>query len=142
MRTIKFRGKSLINGKWFCGDSIKHTENASKNETEVLTYIGCRVENARKVGAMKWIPVNTDTVGQFTGLYDQNNKEIYEGDVVDAYNSLFPSEVIFNDGGNYIYCPFTHEYKQLYRVCGYSEVIGNVHDNPELIKEPYETTVD
>ena len=83
MKQIKFRGRSLINDKWVCGDSIKHTENASENGIEVLTYIGERVPNARKVGAMKWVPVDPSTIGQFTGLKAEDDEELYEGDIVE-----------------------------------------------------------
>lgn len=141
MRQIKFRGRSLTNGKWVSGDSIKHTENASENGTDVLTYIGSRVPNARKVGAMKWVPVAPSTAGQFTGLKDRNGKEIYEGDILERYNEAgitmhidyFGSQfgcVQHWDGvdGEGSWYPldsyFTEEW----------EVIGNIHDNPELLK--------
>lgn len=158
MRTIKFRGKSLTNGKWVCGDSIKHTENASENGTEVLTYIGWRVENARKVGAIKWIPVAPDTVGQFTGLLDRNGKEIYEGDILKGTSYLYGYDL--PNGKQFDYEGFVEWLSQCdVGLCwgltaldqsgswllnqtahrnfiDYSTgiIIGNIHDNPELLK--------
>lgn len=145
MRQYKFRGRSFINGKWVCGDSIKHTENASENGTEVLTYIGSRIENARKVGAMKWSPVAPSTIGQFTGLRDRNGKEIYEGDII-TVNGRYP-RVILWDKVSWALMPCEHYHNEHFWVMNLQhpendwwkkfademEVVGNIHDNPELI---------
>lgn len=136
MRQIKFRGRSLTNGKCVCGDSIKHTENASDNGTEVLTYIGERVPNARKVGAMKWVLVDPATVGQFTGLLDRNGNEIYEGDILNNYDEPNPLTVKWNAGGCFFglfndegdcECDFNSLEVRL-GVAVNAEVVGNIHE--------------
>lgn len=138
MREIKFRGRSLTNGKWVCGDSIKHTDNATENGIEELIYIGSKVPNASKVGAMKWVPINPSTVGQYTGLKDRKGKEIYEGDIVRFYDDiedeLETGTVIWHTAT----CSFCVEAPGIEIVALNAywefEVVGNIHDNPDLIK--------
>ena len=86
--------------------------------------------------------VQPETVGQYTGLTDKNGKKIFEGDIVKikdyskgcALNYEQPTSnwvVKWNDK----YAQFTIDYMALlpYKHFDESEVIGNIHDNPELL---------
>lgn len=129
MRTIKFRGKTFSN-KWVCGFLHKATGSDS---------LMIQINSFDSFG------VNPDTVGQFTGLHDKNGKEIYEGDIVKT--KQFGKEL--DRGGDFVnvsgYDVFEIKYINaqfmfnnrlryfyLHRntTC---EVIGNIHDNPELL---------
>lgn len=73
---------------------------------------------------------------EYTGLKDKNNKEIYEGDIVTLHNSKY--KVIFNskeagfvlrDDEFEMNIPFTNNNNKR------MEIIGNIYENPELLKE-------
>ena len=93
-----------------------------------------------------WIPLNKDqydTVGQFTGLHDKNGKEIYEGDIVQFNEKFFTDENIFcvdyecSHRGGFSLCTKDGYYSMFgdaWLEPFYCEVIGNIHDNPELLK--------
>ena len=82
--------------------------------------------------------VEADTVGQFTGMYDKNIKEIYEGDTVRnkkgnidvvTYDSLaFALCVAYATSPNGVCATFFGDNNPLKDL----EVIGNIHDNPQL----------
>lgn len=131
MRTIKFRGKGFYDGRWYYGDLI---------HDEKLTSIRFLVNNP-DVNNVE-ITVIPETVGQFTGLTDKNGVEIYEGDILDWNHAAHDddkgvSRVVFRDcgfgfeigfGGYSLECFMRNDEEQ------YVVIIGNIHDNPELLK--------
>jgi len=81
--------------------------------------------------------IKTDTVGQFTGLVDKNDKHIYSGDII--LNGLGGTwRVTGLDGGSFDLFGICNKYKGkqflISALNNSAEVIGNIHENPELLK--------
>lgn len=70
---------------------------------------------------------------QFTGFHDNNGKEIYEGDVLANKNSI-PENVVFKDGCFCFYSEQTGVSRLSNDRCKRLEIIGNVFENPNLVK--------
>ena len=131
MRQIKFRAKTINEVEWVYSMTISHgTVDRKRN---CLFF---------EVQEDKWKGVIPETLGQFTGLADCNGKEIYEGDILSTDLSKSFCEVVFrngcfmlrlNDGGEDFYDIFSPLEDDITQA-KYHEVIGNIYDNPELIK--------
>ena len=138
MRNVKFRGLDLQNN-WVFGSLVQTKEW----ETLIVTMSGRNMTSMDKVEA--------GSVGQFTGLTDKNGKEIFEGDIVEcvSWNEFFskdgmPTEAMrrkmyvdFRRGAFVMVEPMPeplkdNEWDIIYN--GDIEVIGNRHENPELLK--------
>ena len=142
MRTIKFKGKSIGTGEWLFGNLFQFGIHPPANVPCVCPSVPTWED------ALDIYNVDEKTVGQFTGLYDKNGKEIYEGDIVrhpyidPIFGGLvtseneddYPtSEVVFNEGSFAIRFRDTHYYLCEFVRKNVAEVVGNVHDNPELL---------
>lgn len=78
--------------------------------------------------------VDKNTLGQFTGLLDKNGVEIYEGDIITFDNHLQGvSQVVYDYAG---FDVVSNNYRTTLRpmMNNHIRVIGNIHDNPELLK--------
>jgi len=135
MRVLKFRGKKIDSNEWVYGSLVnnlwcyaKAHKWAGINVCEIITSGECSDYEEMQLEEFN-ITVDPKTVGQFPGLKDKNGKDIYEGDILNHPNSG-NFEVKFEDYGFYL---FYNGFKQIGHVTEYMEVIGNIHENPELL---------
>lgn len=134
MREILFRGKRIDNGEWVCGSFCMDALELKNGLCGVDGFI--RVYDFAN-GKMQMYEVDRETVGQYTGLTDKHGKRIFEGDIVRAVDMedcklvgmvdwRFASWIV--SGANWADTMNMAIY--LHRL----EIIGNIHDNPELLK--------
>jgi uncharacterized phage protein (TIGR01671 family) len=124
MREILFRGKTY-DGEWVYGGYFEDRD---------YHFI------PRGIGAA-FVEVDPETVGQFTGVFDNNGNKIFEGDIVDFYEVLcqkrdmIPFKGVVKRGNGYYYVEYINERNQKGRwnlsSCWHLEVVGNIHDNKE-----------
>ena len=143
MREILFRGKCKEKGKWYKGyyihlhkttycfkEDYDHFKDNDIHQIvfEKMTDWGLPNEHLR-------VDVIPETVGQYTGLTDKNGTKIFEGDIIlwglapcvakyDTENARF----MFYENGKYLKNGFNKDTMEM------KEVIGNIHDNPELLE--------
>lgn len=130
MRKIKFRGQDKVNQRWLYGNLEIPLLNQNKSKHFIIGY---------SYGQYQKHEVDPKTVGQYTGLKDNNGKEIYEGDILTAHDEK-PLYIEFSDKHS-AFCfvdKFDPYGTTLYTTndlhWGEFEVIGNIYDNPELLE--------
>lgn len=160
-REILFRAKSIQTGRWISGyyfedeDSKSYIGYMSKKRYIPDTRDWDIVEYYENNPTYNWVFVKeevvSETVGQFTGQYDANKKKIYEGDIIqydgdydgiDGFTRSFSEKAIVLWDEDY--CGFVckvigDESGDSYSWLEYREnpdltIIGNIYDNPELLK--------
>ena len=146
MREILFRGKRVDSGEWVQGclvfieaSNVKTTDGKINKSVCCITKpyfpfeITVNDADNLDLALYRIIP---ETVGQYTGLTDKNGKKIFEGDIVDILTENGEIGVIaYNDGGFLVeadtFCVTFQD-----NINGTDvEIIGNIHDNPELLEE-------
>jgi uncharacterized phage protein (TIGR01671 family) len=132
-RLIKFRGKSVLNDEWIYGDLVHRIDSPKTISPIQINGIG----------------VKEETVGQFSGLFDKNGKEIYEGDIVEWLFFSYEREyylkgcIEWHQGG-FIFNVTENDSENagFYAISDLNtdtesdvKILGNIYDNPDLIKE-------
>lgn len=131
MREIRYRGIGIAERKWVFGSLWFDTrDGVTLIWSEELKY---------------WVRVDPATVGQYTGLKDEHGKEIYEGDVIRSplsEDKTRPHRIFYHTGNAAFMralidrkelCYLRLDQDWIYKFG--KEVIGNIHDNPELIEK-------
>ena len=142
MREIKFRGKRLDNGEWIYGSLLVSHFKDDKKERYFITQFSGNYTFEHEV--------DPNTVGQFTGLRDKNGRDIWEGDIFKEDGSGIVRSVFRVPGGlafedNPVSFGYDHRapvypYSSIAEMQSVSwlsqccEVIGNIPDDPELLK--------
>jgi uncharacterized phage protein (TIGR01671 family) len=155
MREILFRGKRCDNGEWVEGLPIKtYDTEIGKNSVDyanpvpvVLMASGrivleCGYDEVPFFNIDEYPIVNPETISQFTGLKDSNGNKIFEGDIIQSIESGETGEIqYFPELATFLifvrcsircsnsYLDYLGEIKP-----SIIKVIGNIHDNPELME--------
>jgi uncharacterized phage protein (TIGR01671 family) len=136
MREILFRGKRKYNGEWVYGNLI-FTSDGSPH----IFTVKESEEDGHHVRFDTDLPswVYPETVGQYTGLTDKNGVKIFEGDIMVLYAGLIRPKIIVIAWSDYC-CGWCAKYKDdeyeiptKNEILGRMEIIGNIHDTPELL---------
>jgi uncharacterized phage protein (TIGR01671 family) len=135
-RIIKFRGKRTDNGEWIYGNYIQ------AGNYKYIYPFGDLEPDGHHLLQVNDNPhwVVPETVGQFTGLHNNNGTEIYEGDIVkyvyDDDDDNILAEVRFSiEDGAYVLCNESTWIEETMNSesAENSFIIGNIHDNKDLI---------
>ena len=141
MREILFRGKRVDNSEWIEGFYI--------NVVKVNSFIATGKLTIDSINKNALIPemyhVIPETVGQYTGATDKNGKKIFEGDILHCVSRLDNAKmVVIFECGEYRMV-LAEKFNDYIEGCGFfaitcfeKEVVGNIHDNPELLKKERE----
>ena len=148
MREILFRGKRCDNGEWVQGFYIRADHHWHNNGIHKDWITLGASANGGWFALHNKYAVKAETVGQFTGLTDKNGQKIFEGDIV-AQNWYDHNEPEDDSFGEVVFCEYDCSFSvidvekdcivPLGKCHAYyweAEVIGNIHDNPELLENP------
>ena len=141
MREILFRGKANGGCCWVYGHYAMLNDGYRPDCKRHYILSGeLRYNDQYGKEDIRKVEIDPNTLGQYTGLKDKNGKMIFDGDICKTdlkWASLL--QIVFND-----YCAafqvlfddgYSEDFHQLYSDVRHIEVIGNIHDNPELLKE-------
>ncbi len=139
MREIIFRGKT-DNGEWVEGYLTRRPSAIQYGVHYSPWFIDTSPRDPDDSG--DFYNVDGETVGQYTGLTDKNGKKIFEGDIVKGYlgygdneNNIAYIEYQEDSIGFVLVEILKEDSGKYFEISDDVKVIGNIHDNPELLGE-------
>ena len=134
---ILFRGKSVEDGEWFTGQLLHFKSPVSEKELNVIVE-GCEWDESNEwFNIGRRAKVVPETVGQYIGLNDRQDKPIFEGDIVevDMRDDVFLVKYDEDDAIWFVSnCNDNLSFRE--NISNYNcVVIGNIYDNPELLPD-------
>lgn len=141
-REILCRGKRLDNGEWVEGDRVE--QNNPEYHDYIITEFAADVDNRHiDILTCDIYEVDPSTVGRYTGLKDRNGKRIFEGDIIKVpWMNEYRNRFVYYKNGLFKADSIDGFFSaSLCSFVGFDlpefhcEVIGNIHDNPEMVKE-------
>lgn len=154
MREILFRGKRIDNGEWVEGFYAKAKDIISEKEMHIIFQLGLELFPHSEFSSYE--EVDPATIGQYTDLKDKNGQRIFEGDIVHIWVDYDDDEPIKKYRAIVEFGNPNHEYNWGFQLKmidtmssnedillwvemedggAFCEVIGSIHDNPEMMKE-------
>ena len=163
MREILFRGKNIDSGEWVDGCYFRTLSNDEHIHCIISINNFKKLWGKRFKALGRAVEVDGKTVGQYTGLTDKNGKRIFEGDIVKAFGmigeivqecgafgiqimpcidyDLLECEIPYGNNANFCFndnfislWELWWNYQQDDEPLEVVEVVGNIHDSPELLK--------
>lgn len=138
MREILFRGKTISNienktSTWHYGVPVPVKNNMSDtNDMELIKYVNYDELDYWEACYMSY-DIDPTTLGQYTGLKDKNGTKIFEGDIVKVSDKFI--DIVVYELGCFMLKKPVYGYEFTYQNFNNIEVIGNIHDNPELLEK-------
>ena len=130
MREVLFRGKRTDNGEWIYGD-LRHISDWKGGYNPHI------VDNTNgRNNSVTGLEIIPETVGQYTGLIDKNGMKIFEGDILTIENEGVYAAIKYNESNAAFYVEDEDHEDYLGEAWETDVVIiGNIHDNPELLQK-------
>ena len=125
MRAIKFRAKDEC-GEWQYGNLVRYKEDDGEEVFCIVATERCEVS-----AELAFVPVDEKTAGQMSDLLDKDGNEIYEDDVIECGPRRYVCEFI---EGGFEFRDLSDGELILKAIVIHSHIIGNIHDNPELLE--------
>nr|DAU16360.1 MAG TPA: YopX protein [Caudoviricetes sp.] len=128
----RFRGLSIdenSKGEWQYGHLIE-----DRGRAFIINEVVEANEQYITIGS--WCPVDNESIGRFTGLFDKNGQEIFEGDILGTQYGLLNGIIEYReDLGMWTNALIRYNnFERLCNVASNREIIGNIYENPELME--------